>query len=61
MDLSKAKWRSSSRSNESGDNCVEIAEGVSIVALRDSKDPDGSKILISRDDFREFAYMVKGL
>lgn len=46
--LGAAEWRKSSRSNESGDNCVERAFGGEMVAIRDSKDPDGPKILIDR-------------
>ncbi|MFB4305358.1 DUF397 domain-containing protein [Actinomadura sp. GTD37] len=61
MDLSNAKWRKSSRSNESGDNCVEIAGGVSVIALRDSKDPSGPKIFVSCGEFRHFVELLKSL
>ncbi|WFE61821.1 DUF397 domain-containing protein [Micromonospora sp. WMMD714] len=41
MDLSNAQWRKSTRSGPDGGNCVEVAESISGVLVRDSKDPDG--------------------
>ncbi|WP_433466595.1 DUF397 domain-containing protein [Spirillospora sp. CA-128828] len=61
MDLSSLDWRKSSRSNESGDNCVELAAVVTVVALRDSKDPDGPKIILARSDFRHFVKIIRNL
>ncbi|MGP4026441.1 DUF397 domain-containing protein [Actinomadura sp. 3N407] len=61
MELSKADWRKSSRSNESGDNCVEIAELFKAVAIRDSKDPNGAKLIIDHSDFQNFASVLKSL
>ncbi|MEV5824940.1 DUF397 domain-containing protein [Spirillospora sp. NPDC052242] len=61
MDLSKATWRKSVRSSEQGDNCVELASVSGIVAIRDSKDPVGPKLVVSRRDFRRFAEVLKEL
>ncbi|MFI0404853.1 DUF397 domain-containing protein [Actinomadura sp. 3N508] len=61
MELTKAAWRKSSRSNESGDNCIEIAGVIKAVAIRDSKDPDGPKLIISSAAFRHFANTIKNL
>ncbi|RSN44333.1 MULTISPECIES: DUF397 domain-containing protein [Actinomadura] len=61
MDLSTAVWRKASRSTSNGGNCVEVADLSSAVAVRDSKDPDGPKLTVSRDDFRRFAKAIKGL
>ncbi|MFC9972244.1 DUF397 domain-containing protein [Spirillospora sp. NPDC127200] len=61
MDLSKAGWRKASRSSAEGDNCVELAAVPGVVALRDSKAPHEGSICLSREDFRRFARVVKGL
>ncbi|WP_242903367.1 DUF397 domain-containing protein [Actinomadura terrae] len=59
MDLSVAVWRKASRSHEDGDACVEVANLAEFVTVRDSKDPEGPKLILSRDDFRRFAYVLK--
>ncbi|MEU8343758.1 DUF397 domain-containing protein [Spirillospora sp. NPDC048832] len=61
VDPEGASWRKSTRSSEQGDACVEVASVSCAVAFRDSKDPDGPKILVSRGDFRLLAEVVKGL
>ncbi|SFP90363.1 protein of unknown function [Actinomadura madurae] len=61
MDLSKAVWRKASRSTVQNDNCVEVAGVSNIVAFRDSKDPDGPKLVISHSDFQSLARKVKNL
>jgi hypothetical protein len=61
MDLSKAVWRKASRSTAEGDNCVEVTRISQMVALRDSKNPNGPKLIISSSDFRSFARVVKNL
>ncbi|MEU6745634.1 DUF397 domain-containing protein [Spirillospora sp. NPDC046719] len=61
MDLSKVVWRKASRSTAQGDNCVEVAGVSKVVALRDSKDPNGPNIIVSRSDFRRLAETVKGI
>lgn len=61
MDLSRATWRKASRSHDDGDQCVEVASVLDVIAVRDSKDPDGLKILVDRRDFRHFAGILKNL
>jgi hypothetical protein len=51
-DLSKARWRKASRSSASGSDCVEVAGLPGLIAVRDSKDPDGPKLLLDRSAFR---------
>ncbi|WP_433464737.1 DUF397 domain-containing protein [Spirillospora sp. CA-128828] len=51
MDLSNALWRKSSRSTNNGGACVELASGRGMVAVRDSKNPDGPKLLVTRKAF----------
>jgi len=49
-DLSRAEWRKSSYSSQSG-NCVEVASNLLGLALvRDSKAPEGPKLLVSPRD-----------
>ena len=55
MDLSNATWRKSSYSGGNGGNCVEVAvlpDGGRVV--RDSKDPDGPKLMFSPVEWRTF-------
>jgi hypothetical protein len=59
MDLSGALWRKATRSTNNGGQCVEVAGLPGGVAVRDSKDPDGPKLLFRRDAFRTFADQVK--
>ncbi|HEU5029281.1 MAG TPA: DUF397 domain-containing protein, partial [Spirillospora sp.] len=44
MDLTTATWRKASRSASNGGECVEVADFAGVVAVRDSKDPDGPKL-----------------
>ena len=49
IDLSRAEWRKSSYSSQSG-NCVEVARDLpGLVAVRDSEKPDGAKLMISQE------------
>jgi len=58
-DLSHAIWRKSSYSSSTGQNCVEVATNLSgMVAIRDSKNPDGPRLLIPDAEWRAF---VRGL
>lgn len=59
--MNEVVWRKSSRSSEQGDACVEIALASRLVAVRDSKDPDGPKIFVSRGGFQRLAKAIKGL
>ena len=54
MDLKNAKWRKAKRSLSNGGECVELADvaGAGVVAVRDSKDPDGPVLLLTRAALR---------
>ncbi|GAA4310959.1 DUF397 domain-containing protein [Actinomadura luteofluorescens] len=52
MDLTNIKWRKSSYSTSNGGNCVELADAAGAVAVRDSKDPDGPILLLTRTVLR---------
>ncbi|PJE93810.1 DUF397 domain-containing protein [Streptomyces carminius] len=55
--LARAEWRKSSHSSGDG-QCVEVAFLGAVVAVRDSKDPDGP-VLVSTPG--EFSAFVRGL
>jgi uncharacterized protein DUF397 len=55
MDLTRAEWRKSSRSGGNGGNCVEVARNFpGVVAVRDSKDPLGPALVVSKDEWARF-------
>lgn len=58
MDPAKVVWRKSSYTGPNGGQCVELAAMPSTVIVRDSKDPDGAKLLVSR---RAFAMLLADL
>ena len=56
--LRALKWRTSSYSGDKN-NCVELASLAAEVAVRDSKDPEGGALLLSRAAWRKVADSVK--
>ncbi|SPT58494.1 DUF397 domain-containing protein [Actinomadura madurae] len=44
-------WRKASRSTSTGGECVEVGRLPRAIAFRDSKDPDGPKLAVTRDAF----------
>ncbi|GGX55406.1 DUF397 domain-containing protein [Streptomyces fructofermentans] len=54
-DLSAARWRRSSYSDDNGGECVEIADGVpGVLPVRDSKCPDGPVLVLGERAWSEF-------
>lgn len=53
-------WRKSSHSSGQGGDCVEVAGLAPVIAVRDSKDPDGPKLTFAAADWRSFTRRVKG-
>jgi hypothetical protein len=47
-------WRKSSRSGPNGGDCVEVAELPDRVMMRDSKDPAGPTLAVTRTQWRAF-------
>ncbi|HEY1915262.1 MAG TPA: DUF397 domain-containing protein [Streptosporangiaceae bacterium] len=57
-DLSRATWRKSTYSGQNG-NCVEVARNLpGLVAIRDSKHPQGPTLLVTREAWRT---LIEGL
>jgi hypothetical protein len=53
------RWRSSRHSDQHGGECVEVAALFPVVAVRDSKNPDGPRLAFSVAAWRVFADRVK--
>ena len=59
LDLSCAEWQKSSYSSQSG-NCVEVARNLpGLVAVRDSKEPDVGRLVVSREAWQVFIRSVR--
>lgn len=55
-ELARAQWKKSSYSGNTG-NCVEVATNLDgIVAVRDSKDPEGARVVVSPQAWRTFTH-----
>jgi hypothetical protein len=54
------RWRKSSYSGNGGGSCVEVARNLpSVVAVRDSKDPNGPVLALAPVAWRDFIDDVK--
>ena len=61
MDLSRAEWHKSSYSSQDG-NCVEVATNLpGSVAIRDSKHPEDSGLLVPSAEWRAFVRSLKAV
>jgi Domain of unknown function (DUF397) len=54
IDLSRAQWFKSSRSGPNSDNCVEVAFVGEIIAVRDSKRPEGPALIFTQAEWDAF-------
>ncbi len=52
-------WRTSSYSGNSGGQCVEVGSAARLIAVRDSKDPEGPRLAFAREAWEAFAAKVK--
>ncbi len=54
-------WRKSSRSTANGSDvaCVEVSFGEYVVAVRDSKNPEGPRLAVSDSSWQAFLRSVR--
>ncbi len=57
--LDGAVWRKSTFSGDNGGACVEVARKPGVIAVRDSKDPDGPKLAFTPAEWAAFTAGVK--
>ncbi|MER6527078.1 DUF397 domain-containing protein [Streptomyces sp. NPDC001508] len=60
IDLSAATWRKSSHSNSDGGQCIEVADNLPLVPVRDSKDPSRGALVFEAAVWDRFVAGVKG-
>lgn len=53
------QWRKSSRSGDTGGQCVEVAALSPSVAVRDSKNPEGPKLTFDAATWADFTSVIK--
>ncbi|HEX6469206.1 MAG TPA: DUF397 domain-containing protein [Streptosporangiaceae bacterium] len=58
-ELAAASWRKSTHSNSQAGACVEVARAARAVAVRDSKDPGGPVLAVSRAQWRGLLAQIK--
>ncbi|WP_175409542.1 DUF397 domain-containing protein [Streptomyces sp. TRM64462] len=58
IDVSAAHWRKSSYSNQDGGNCVEVADNLRTVPVRDSKAPHGPVLVFQADAWSSFVAAI---
>ncbi|MEU3455815.1 DUF397 domain-containing protein [Micromonospora sp. NPDC006766] len=59
-DLTGARWRKSTRSGSNGGDCVEVADNLpGLVAVRDSKDPEGPALVVASRAWSAFIDRLK--
>lgn len=59
MDLSRATWRKSSRSQGNGGECVEVASMHKIIAVRDSKNVSSPNLIFGSRVWGSFMQTCK--
>lgn len=60
MEAIDPRWHKSSYSGNGGGNCVEVASlAGGMVAVRDSKDPDGARLVFTPAEWAAFTAGVR--
>ncbi|GAA2619330.1 DUF397 domain-containing protein [Actinomadura fulvescens] len=58
-DFSQASWTKSTRSQQTTDQCVELAGVGGHAAVRDSKDPEGPKLVLEGQVWQKLRHQIK--
>ncbi|GAA4297760.1 DUF397 domain-containing protein [Actinomadura luteofluorescens] len=58
-DFGEASWIKSTRSQQTTDQCVELAGVSGYAAVRDSKDPEGSRLVLTGGAWRRLSRQIK--
>ncbi|MGW1714402.1 MULTISPECIES: DUF397 domain-containing protein [Streptomyces] len=59
IDLKAATWRRSSYSNSEGGQCLEVADDLPVVPVRDSKKPDIPALIFRAPAWASFVAAVR--
>ncbi|WP_329272664.1 DUF397 domain-containing protein [Streptomyces sp. NBC_01451] len=59
IDLSAVTWRKSSYSNTDGGQCLEVADNLFAVPVRDSKTPDAPALILRPTAWTSFVTAVR--
>ena len=59
IDLSDAVWHRSTRTGAFGDNCVEVAFVGGAIVVRDSKQPEGPRLVFTPQEWDAFVEGAK--
>jgi hypothetical protein len=61
MDNSHLTWRKSTHSGANGGDCIEVASAdKSLIAIRDSKDPNGPNLAFTKPMWQSFVQRLRG-
>ncbi|MCP2342545.1 DUF397 domain-containing protein [Actinomadura rupiterrae] len=61
MKPSEVMWRKSSHSGENGGACIELADLAPAVGVRDSKDPQGPHLTVTRKNLATLTEIIKNI
>ncbi|MCP2342546.1 DUF397 domain-containing protein [Actinomadura rupiterrae] len=59
MKPSEIMWRKSSYSADNNGNCIELADLATAVGVRDSKDPHGPQLTVTRENLGVITGIIK--
>ncbi|GAA2129761.1 DUF397 domain-containing protein [Actinomadura napierensis] len=58
-DQSRAGWRTSSHSSTNGGQCIEVAALPGRIGVRDSKNPEGARLVFGLAEWRVFMRRIR--